>query len=83
MIIDPHTADGLKVGLAHREAGMPLICIETALPVKFAATIREALGQDPPRPAAYANLESSPQRFATLPVDAAAVKSYISEHALA
>ncbi len=83
MIIDPHTADGLKVGLAHREAGMPLICIETALPVKFAATIREALGQDPPRPSAYANLESSPQRFATLPVDAAAVKSYISEHALA
>ena len=83
MIIDPHTADGLKVGLAHREAGMPLICIETALPVKFAATIREALGQDPPRPSAYANLESSPQRFTTLPVDAAAVKSYISEHALA
>ena len=83
MIIDPHTADGLKVGFAHREAGMPLICIETALPVKFAATIREALGHDPPRPAAYANLESSPQRFATLPVSATAVKSYISEHALA
>ena len=83
MIIDPHTADGLKVGLSHREAGMPLICIETALPVKFAATIREALGEDPPRPAAYANLESSPQRFAALPADTEAVKSYISEHALA
>jgi threonine synthase len=83
MIVDPHTADGIKVGLDHREAGMPLICIETALPVKFAATIREALGQDPPRPTQYANLESLPQRFARLPVDAAAVKSYIAEHALA
>jgi threonine synthase len=83
LVIDPHTADGVKVGLAHREAGVPLICIETALPVKFAATIREALGQEPPRPAAYATLESLPQRFATLPVDAGAVKAYIGAHALA
>ena len=83
LVIDPHTADGVKVGLAHRESGVPLICIETALPVKFAATIREALGQEPPRPAAYATLESLPQRFATLPVDAGAVKAYIGAHALA
>jgi threonine synthase len=83
VIVDPHTADGLRVGLAHREADMPLICIETALPAKFAATIREALDRDPPRPPQYADLESLPQRFARLPVDAAAVKSYIAEHALA
>ena len=83
VIVDPHTADGLKVGLAHREAGMPLICIETAQPVKFAATIREALGQEPPRPAAYANLDSLPQRFVPLPSDTSAVKTYIGEHALA
>jgi len=82
-VVDPHTADGLKVGLAYREANMPLICIETALPVKFAATIREALGKEPPRPAAYANLESLPQRFVTLPGDTAAVMAYIGEHALA
>ncbi len=36
VIIDPHTADGVKVGLAHREAGVPLVCLETALPAKFA-----------------------------------------------
>jgi threonine synthase len=83
VVIDPHTADGLKVGLAYRDASMPLICIETALPVKFATTIREALGQEPLRPSAYANLETLPQRFATLPVDAPAVKAYIGEHALA
>ena len=38
VIIDPHTADGLKVGLEYREAGVPLICLETALPVKFGDT---------------------------------------------
>ncbi len=82
-VIDPHTADGIKVGLAHREAGVPLVCIETALPAKFAATIREALGTDPPRPSAYEKLESRPQRFVTLPADVDAVKAYIGEHALA
>jgi threonine synthase len=58
-----------------------MICIETALPAKFAATIREALGRDPERPAAYAHLEELPQRFDVLPVDAAAVKAYIAANA--
>ncbi len=81
VVVDPHTADGVKVGLEHREAGVPLICIETALPAKFAATIQEALGYEPERPPAYAGLEALPQRFATLPADAAAVKAFVAEHA--
>src|SRR5690606_10211483 len=32
-LIDTHTADGVKVGLQYREAGVPLVCLETALPV--------------------------------------------------
>jgi threonine synthase len=83
VVIDPHTADGVKVGMTYRDAAIPLICIETALPVKFATTIREALGRDPPRPAKYETLETLPQRFATMAVDAPAVKTYIGEHALA
>jgi threonine synthase len=81
VLIDPHTADGVKVALERREANTPVICIETALPAKFAATIREALGRDPDRPAAYARLEERPQRFDVLPVDAAAVKDYIAARA--
>jgi threonine synthase len=81
VVVDPHTADGLKVALERREASVPVICIETALPAKFAATIREALGRDPERPAAYARLEHRPQRFDVLPVDAAAVKDYIAARA--
>ena len=81
--VDPHTADGLKVGRALRDPAVPLVCVETALPVKFAATIREALGHDPARPAAYAGLESRPQRFTVLPADAARVKAFIEARAAA
>jgi threonine synthase len=81
VVVDPHTADGIKVALEWRDRTVPVICVETALPAKFAATIREALGRDPERPAAYARLEELPQRFAELPVDAGAVKAYIAANA--
>jgi threonine synthase len=81
VLIDPHTADGVKVGQGFRESGVPMICLETALPAKFSATIREALGIDPPRPAAYAGLEARPQRCTILPADAAHVAAYIDAHA--
>ena len=81
VLVDPHTADGVKVGQGFRESGLPMICLETALPAKFSATIREALGIDPPRPAAYAGLEARPQRCTILPADAARVAAYIDAHA--
>lgn len=76
-VIDPHTADGVKVGLEHREPLVPLICLETALPAKFAATIREALGREPQRPAELAGLEKLPQRFKVIPKDLAMLKRII------
>ena len=56
---------------------MPLICLETALPVKFAQTIRAALGREPERPAELADLEKRPQRVQVVPNDPGAVKRYI------
>jgi threonine synthase len=81
VMVDPHTADGLKVGLEHREPDVPLVCLETAQPAKFAETIREALGREPQRPAGYERLEELPQRVARMPADAEAVKRYIEERA--
>ena len=78
VVIDPHTADGMKAGLEHREAGIPLVCLETALPAKFEETIREALGQDPQRPTGYENIENLPQRFDTLPPEVDRLKAYIA-----
>jgi threonine synthase len=79
--IDPHTADGVKVGLEQREPGVPLICLETALPVKFAKAIREALGRDPERPAEFVGLEKRPQRFELIEPDAAFLKRYMESKA--
>jgi threonine synthase len=76
-VIDPHTADGVKVGLERRAAGVPLICLETALPAKFAATLVEALGEAPERPAGFEDLEKRPQRVEVIMPDARAVKRLI------
>ena len=81
--IDPHTADGVKVGLEHRDAGVPLVCLETALPAKFAETIRAALGREPERPAEYAGLESRPQRVELIERDVERLKRFIAAHAAA
>jgi len=81
-MIDPHTADGLKVGLEHREPGVPLICMETAQPAKFEDAIREALGIDPVRPTELADLESLPQKKHVMDADVHAVKQYIVDHAV-
>ena len=83
IVIDPHTADGVKVGLDYREPATPLICVETALPAKFAATIREAIGRDPARPALWRGLEARPQHSTTLAADPQQVKFFIAEHAAA
>jgi threonine synthase len=79
--VDPHTADGIKVAQAHREPGVPMICLETALPIKFEETIREALGRKPACPEQFRDLEARPQRVAVLPAQAGLVKAYIEERA--
>ncbi|MBB3193593.1 threonine synthase [Roseateles terrae] len=79
-VIDTHTADGLKVALEQRQPGVPMLVLETALPVKFAATIQEALGLVPPRPAALADLESRPKRVQVLPVSVEQIKQFITTH---
>ena len=77
VMIDPHTADGVKIGLQYREPGVPLLCLETALPVKFAETIREALGREPERPTEFIGLEERPQRVTLIEPDVEIVKRHI------
>jgi threonine synthase len=79
-MIDTHTADGLKVAREHRQPGVPMLVLETALPAKFAATIEEALGRAPLRPAALEGIESLPKRFIVMPVDVAQVKALVEAH---
>ena len=78
VMIDTHTADGLKVGIEQRRPGLPLICLETALPAKFEATIIEALGCEPERPASMEGIENLPQRCKVMDEDVEALKAFIA-----
>jgi threonine synthase len=80
LMIDTHTADGLKVALEQLQPGVPMLVLETALPAKFAATIVEAIGLAPEPPAALREIEALPRRFTVMPVDVAQVKHYIETH---
>ena len=77
VVIDPHTADGLKVALEERIAGMPMLVLETALAAKFEDTIIEALGCQPERPEAMQGIEKLPQRVELMDVSIEAVKAFM------
>jgi len=81
VMIDTHTADGLKVGCEQRRPDLPLICLETALPTKFEATIIEALGRKPERPASMENIEALPQRLEVMDADLEVLKAFIEANA--
>jgi threonine synthase len=53
------------------------------LPIKFAATIEEALGHPPARPPGFEGLEAKPRKVRLMAADAALVKAYIAEHTAA
>jgi threonine synthase len=78
VVVDPHTADGLRVAHLHREPRYPMIVVETAQPVKFDETIVEALGEHAPRPVQFEGIEKRPQRFEVMNPDAEALKRYIA-----
>ncbi len=77
VVVDPHTADGLKVAREQLAPGVPMLVLETALPIKFAATIVEALGEEPARPERFNGLEDLPRRVQLMAADAETVKAYI------
>ncbi len=80
VLIDPHTADGVAAAEQNREStDSPIICLETALPVKFAETITEAIGSAPELPERFAGIEDVEFRVFDMPNDAQRVKDFIDE----
>ena len=83
IMIDTHTADGLKVAREHVKPGVTMLVLETALPAKFADTIVEATGRHPERPSWIAGLdglEALPKRFTVMPKVTQSVKDYVVQH---
>ncbi|RTZ44449.1 threonine synthase [Candidimonas sp. SYP-B2681] len=81
LLIDPHTADGVKVAATFLEDGIPMLVLETALPAKFSETIQEAIGEPAPVPEHLRELAALPQRVQIMECDAKAVEEYIRQHA--
>ena len=80
VVIDTHTADGVKVARENLQEGVKMLVLETALPVKFSETIEIALGQPPQRPEAFIGIEELPQRVYTMDPDVSAIKHFILEN---
>lgn len=80
VLVDPHTADGVHI--AHEwigKAQAPIVVLETALPVKFAETIKEATELDLEIPPRFAEVMDAPRRVVDMPNDAGKVKEYIAQ----
>ena len=78
VMLDPHTADGVHVARGLRDqVDTPIVCLETALPVKFSDTIVEATGREPDLPERFAGIMSAPRHVTDMPNDAAVVKDFI------
>lgn len=78
-LIDPHTADGVHVAMQHAKPGRVRAVMETALPVKFAETVREAVGVEPERDARFVGIEDKPRHVVEAGNDVEAVKAIIRE----
>ncbi len=79
VVVDPHTADGVKVA-AEQVGAEPMLVLETALPVKFSATIVEALGTEPDRPERFVGIEDLPKHVVDLDGGISELKHLIATH---
>lgn len=80
VMIDTHTADGIKVAREYLQENIPMLVLETALPIKFEETIQEALGRPAECPAAYRDIKHKPQRVTNVPASTSTVKAFIQDH---
>jgi len=77
VIIDTHTADGVKAALDHANKDVPMLILETALPVKFEESILESIGKKPERPDNLIDIELLDQQFDILENNLESIKSFI------
>lgn len=82
VVIDPHTADGVKCALPHLTADTPMYVMETAKPQKFSETVTEALGFAAPLSQQMQHMLQLPQYTTELPVDSEKLREFVAANAL-
>jgi threonine synthase len=80
MLIDPHTAVGVKVAREFAEDGVPMLTMATAHPAKFPDAVERATGERPVLPEHLADLLDRPEHTTHLPNDLAAVEAFVASH---
>ena len=80
MLIDPHTAVGVKVAREFAEDGVPMLTMATAHPAKFPDAVERATGERPVLPEHLADLLDRPEHTSHLPNDLAAVEAFVASH---
>ncbi|MEV8339483.1 threonine synthase [Leucobacter sp. NPDC077196] len=82
ILIDPHTADGVKVAREYLEPGVPMLVLETAKPEKFPDIVFEATGVQLGIPEHLAGLLERVQRVTEMTDDAAELRAFIAARAV-
>lgn len=80
VLIDPHTADGVKVARQFMQKDIPMLVLETALPAKFSETIEEAIGKPAPVPEHLQHLNDLPQFVVEIDADVNQVRRYMQQN---
>jgi threonine synthase len=81
MLIDPHTAVGVKVAREFAEDGIPMLTMATAHPAKFPDAVERATGIRPGLPEHLSNLFDLPEFTTQLPNDLAIVEAFVAAQA--
>jgi len=81
MLIDPHTAVGVKVAREFAEEGIPMLTMATAHPAKFPDAVERATGVRPGLPEHLSNLFDLPEFTTQLPNDLATVEAFVAAQA--
>ena len=78
-ILDPHTAVGVKAAEKFKTVGVPMICLATAHPAKFAAVVEQAIGRTPGVPPALIGILDKPVRCVLMDAEKSVVQAFVAE----
>jgi threonine synthase len=77
ILVDPHSAVGLRAARAQQCPPTPMVALATAHPAKFLEAVEAATGQRPALPPSLADLMHRPEQVERLPNDLAKVQAYM------
>ncbi|MBK6438681.1 MAG: threonine synthase [Candidatus Microthrix sp.] len=81
LLVDPHSAIGLRAAEARRVPGVPIVALATAHPAKFPDAVEAATGVRPELPEALADLLERPEHAYAVAADLADVQNLMRAHA--